>query len=62
MAQEVEKILPEAVTTKFNGYKGVRYEKIVPLLIQSIKELSSEVSDLRKELEKIKRDNPSQGT
>jgi hypothetical protein len=38
------------VTTKFNGFKGVRYEKIVPLLIEAIKELSAEVERLKKGL------------
>jgi hypothetical protein len=48
IAQEIEKILPEIVTTKFNGYKGVKYEKIIPLLIESIKELHKEIEILKK--------------
>ena len=48
IAQEIEAVLPEVVTTKFNGFKGVKYEKIVPLLIEAIKELSSEVERLKK--------------
>jgi hypothetical protein len=39
IAQEVEEIIPEAVTTRDDGYKAVKYEKIIPLLIESIKEL-----------------------
>lgn len=39
LAQEIEEILPEAVVTRDDGYKAVRYEKIIPLLIQAIKEL-----------------------
>jgi len=38
IAQEIESVLPEAVGTRNDGYKGVRYELIVPLLIQAIKE------------------------
>jgi hypothetical protein len=41
LAQEIEKILPEAVTTREDGYKAVKYEKIIPLLIQAIKELKA---------------------
>jgi hypothetical protein len=52
MAQEIEKILPEVVVTRENGFKAVRYEKIVALLIQSIKELSSEVEELKNKLNK----------
>jgi hypothetical protein len=50
IAQEVEKILPEIVTTRDNGYMAVKYEKIVPLLIEAIKELSEQVKDLREKL------------
>jgi hypothetical protein len=39
IAQEVEEVLPEIVTTRDNGYKAVKYEKIVPLLIEAVKEL-----------------------
>jgi len=47
IAQEIEEILPEVVTTRDNGYKAVKYEKIVPLLIEAIKELKAEVDDLK---------------
>ena len=46
LAQEIEKIAPEAVTTRDNGYKAVRYEKLVPILIQAIKELHDKVINL----------------
>ncbi len=46
IAQEIEKIAPELVTTRENGYKAVKYEKIVPILIQAIKELSAKVDSL----------------
>ena len=39
IAQEIEKVLPEVVVTRENGMKAVRYEKLVPLLIEGIKEL-----------------------
>ena len=32
IAQEIEKVLPQSVTERENGYKAVNYEKIVPLL------------------------------
>jgi hypothetical protein len=28
IAQEVEKVLPELVTTRDNGYKAVKYDKV----------------------------------
>jgi hypothetical protein len=39
IAQEIEAILPEIVTTRENGYKAVKYEKLIPVLIEAIKEL-----------------------
>ena len=50
IAQEIEAVLPEVVTTRDSGYKAVRYDKIVPLLIQGIKELKSEVEILKSKI------------
>ena len=47
IAQEVEEVLPEIVSNRTNGYKGVKYEKIIPLLIECIKELKSEIDILK---------------
>jgi len=48
IAQEVEEVLPELVTTRNNGYKAVKYEKMVALLIECIKEQNKQI-DLLKE-------------
>jgi hypothetical protein len=50
IAQEIEKVLPEAVATRTNGEKAVKYEMIVPLLIEAIKEQQSEINNLRVQL------------
>jgi len=47
IAQEIETVLPEVVATNLEGYKAVKYELIVPLLIQAIKELKAEVETLK---------------
>ena len=47
IAQEIEVVLPELVTTRDNGYKAVRYEKIVPLLIEAIKEQQTQMDELK---------------
>ena len=50
IAQEVEKVLPEVVTTRSNGYKAVKYEKLTSLLIQANKELIEKVEELEKKI------------
>jgi len=47
VAQEILEVLPEAVTIRDNGYLAVRYEKLVPLLIEAIKELKVEINELK---------------
>jgi hypothetical protein len=48
IAQEVEKVLPEIVTERSDGYKAVKYELIVPLLIEAVKELNEKVERIEK--------------
>ena len=45
IAQEVEEVLPEVVATRKTGIKAVRYDKMVPLLIEAVKELSDKIND-----------------
>jgi hypothetical protein len=50
IAQELKKVLPEVVTTRDNGYLAVKYEKIIPLLIEAIKEQQNQIDELRTKL------------
>jgi hypothetical protein len=45
-AQEIEVVLPELVTTRENGYKAVKYDKLVALLIETNKELLNRIEAL----------------
>jgi hypothetical protein len=46
IAQEVQSVLPEVVTERETGYLAVDYVKLVPVLIEAIKELSARVKEL----------------
>jgi len=48
IAQEIEKVLPEVVEERKSGYKAVKYEKIVPLLIEAIKDQQKQIDELKK--------------
>ena len=45
IAQEVEAVLPEAVTTDEKGYKSVRYHYLIQLLIEALKEQDKAVKE-----------------
>jgi len=45
IAQQVEKVFPKVVIDREDGYKAVSYEKLVPLLIQCIKELKAKIKE-----------------
>jgi hypothetical protein len=48
IAQEIEKVLPQVVATREDGIKAVKYDRIVALLIEAVKELKKEIEELKK--------------
>jgi hypothetical protein len=54
IAQQVEAVLPELVATREDGYKAVKYEKIVPVLIEAIKSQQNDINVLKAEIQTIK--------
>ena len=47
IAQEVEALgLPNVTTTRDDGTKAVRYDRLIPVLIEAVKELSAKVTAL----------------
>ena len=49
MADEIQSLFPEMVQTRESGIRAVKYEKLIPLLIESIKELKQEIMEIKNE-------------
>ncbi|MEQ1717851.1 MAG: tail fiber domain-containing protein, partial [Hyphomicrobium sp.] len=49
IAQEVEAVMPDAVTTNSDGTKAVDYDQLIPVLIEAVKALRVEVDALKRE-------------
>ena len=45
IAQQVEEVFPIAVITRGDGFKAVNYDRLIPLLIQCIKELKAKLNE-----------------
>lgn len=54
IAQEVQEVLPEAVSTDRNNNLTVRYTEVIPLLVESIKELSAQASEQQLQINELK--------
>jgi hypothetical protein len=50
IAQEIETVIPEVVSTANNGYKSVSYGNLVGLLIEAVKEQQYQIDELRQQL------------
>jgi hypothetical protein len=51
IAQDVEKVLPQLVDTRENGYKAVDYGKLTGLLIEAIKDQQKQIDELKSRLQ-----------
>lgn len=51
VAQEVKEIVPQAVVAQKDGYLAVDYARLVPLLIEAIKEQQRRIESLEQRLE-----------
>ena len=56
MAQEVEAVYPQLVSTDKHGLKSVAYGAMVPVLLESIKEQQAMIDDLKIENPQLKKD------
>jgi protein involved in polysaccharide export with SLBB domain len=54
IAQDVQAVLPEAVTEDEAGILGVKYGNLAGLFVEAIKALNKEVAELRAEIKALK--------
>jgi len=53
LAGEVEAVMPELVTESgLAGYKTIRYDKVVSVLVEAIKEQQAMIEELRRDVKK----------
>ena len=57
IAQEIQEIIPQAITEDENGYLSLGMNSIIPYLAGAIKELNSKVKTLEKEVVELKGQN-----
>ena len=50
IAQDVEKVLPQLVIDRDNGFKGVDYAKLTGLLIEAIKDQQKQIEELKSKI------------
>jgi hypothetical protein len=48
LAQDVEQVLPEIVARRNDGYLAIKYDRVVALLVEAIKDLSEQIERLKK--------------
>ena len=51
IAQEVQQILPSAVEEGSDGYLKVKYHRLIPLLLESVKDLQAENKILKERMD-----------
>ena len=53
IAQEVQSVIPDIVTTDDNGYMGIKYTNMIGILVEAIKEQQEQINTLKKLIEKL---------
>jgi photosystem II stability/assembly factor-like uncharacterized protein len=54
VAQEIKEVLPEVVSQDSNGYYSIAYSKVIPVLVEAIKDQQQEAMEKNAEIEKLK--------
>lgn len=55
LAQDVESVLPEIIYTGNDGYKGIDYTRIVPFLVEGMKEQQKAIEKQQQQIDELKK-------
>ncbi len=58
VAQELQKVFPDLVYERSNGFLGIKYDGLIPVIIEAIKEQQTQIKNLQAEIEKLKITDP----
>ena len=53
IAQEVEQIIPEIVTTDQKGFKGIQYTELIPILIKAVQDQQKTISIQQRQIDHL---------
>jgi len=53
IAQQVQKIAPEIITERENGYLAMKYEKMIPLLVGATQEQDAQINELEEQIQEL---------
>ena len=54
IAQDVQKVLPQLVKEKEDGYLGVRHDRLVGLLVEAIKDQQDQIDEMKEQIKELK--------
>jgi hypothetical protein len=57
VAQEVQKVIPEAVTANANGFLMVNNDPIIWSMLNAIKEQQTQIEELKREVRRLRGNN-----
>jgi hypothetical protein len=53
VAQDLERVYPQLVKTRDDGFKAINYSQLVPVLVEAIKEQQSMIAELRDKIDQL---------
>ena len=54
IAQDVQKVLPQLVKERNDGWLGVRHDRLVGLLVEAIKDQQDQIDEMKDQIKELK--------